>query len=101
MFKRVRHGLSPFNPDRGHLHHLFIGFGVSDRLSLAGIILLSLALVFIGAVIARYLPGYSFHLFMALLAVYIVVTNRFEKRLPDEAEPELAGVLGAEQTETV
>jgi UDP-GlcNAc:undecaprenyl-phosphate/decaprenyl-phosphate GlcNAc-1-phosphate transferase len=47
--KRIIKGRSPFEPDREHLHHLFIRSGVSERKTLLIIISLSFSMSFIGS----------------------------------------------------
>lgn len=46
--RRVRHGKSPFHPDRTHMHHIFIRAGFSSRATLAFLMSYAMALFFVG-----------------------------------------------------
>ncbi len=48
MMRRIKKGNSPFQPDRDHLHHIFMRAGFSSRETLVIITLLSLLLSLIG-----------------------------------------------------
>lgn len=48
MFTRIIHGLSPFHPDKTHLHHIFIDCGFSHIGTSTTILLLQLLVVFLG-----------------------------------------------------
>ena len=50
MMRRIKKGVSPFQPDRDHLHHIFIRAGFSSRETLVVITLSSLMLSLIGVV---------------------------------------------------
>ena len=45
MTMRVMKGLSPFNPDKTHLHHAFVGMGISHSITALSIVLINLAVV--------------------------------------------------------
>ncbi len=45
FFRRTLSGKSPFSPDRGHIHHLFIDAGVSHRRSTFYILVFNLAAI--------------------------------------------------------
>jgi UDP-GlcNAc:undecaprenyl-phosphate/decaprenyl-phosphate GlcNAc-1-phosphate transferase len=52
--KRVRRGVSPFHPDRTHLHHLMIDkIGLSRKVTVVVMILLALALNLLGVLLMR------------------------------------------------
>jgi len=74
--RRVRRGCSPFRPDRGHLHHLFLAFGLDVNRTVLAILSLQ------GACIAYALASqileipewFSFWLFIVFFGVYYVAT---------------------------
>ena len=45
MTMRVLHGKSPFSPDKTHLHHAFVGIGVSHSITALSEILINIAVV--------------------------------------------------------
>ncbi|CCQ10324.1 Undecaprenyl-phosphate N-acetylglucosaminyl 1-phosphate transferase [Pseudoalteromonas luteoviolacea B = ATCC 29581] len=48
VIRRIKKGLSPFKPDRDHLHHVFMRIGFSSRRALFSIALFSMFLAAIG-----------------------------------------------------
>ena len=54
MFRRMSKGISPFKPDRDHLHHIFMRAGFSSRSTLIFITLLSLSFSLIGVICTIY-----------------------------------------------
>lgn len=48
FFRRIRHGKSPFHPDRTHIHHIFLRAGLGSRATLISILLLQTIAAFIG-----------------------------------------------------
>jgi UDP-GlcNAc:undecaprenyl-phosphate GlcNAc-1-phosphate transferase len=54
MFRRISKGVSPFKPDREHLHHIFMRAGFSSRSTLIFITILSLLLSLIGVLATIY-----------------------------------------------
>ncbi len=50
MYRRIRKGLSPFNPDRDHLHHIFERAGYNRKQTLIAITLVSCLLASIGVI---------------------------------------------------
>jgi UDP-GlcNAc:undecaprenyl-phosphate GlcNAc-1-phosphate transferase len=76
MYRRLRQGKSPFKPDRGHIHHIVMGAGLSSRRTLACLIALAATLAFFGSVIRMLGTEVSLLAFGILLAVYVVVVTR-------------------------
>jgi UDP-GlcNAc:undecaprenyl-phosphate GlcNAc-1-phosphate transferase len=82
--RRSRNGKAPFEPDRNHLHHLFMDRGMSDRKAL--IVIGSLAVVFaaIGVISEAY--GFSqlimLGLFLALFIGYYRLMAHYENHKP-------------------
>lgn len=77
MLRRLMHGKSPFSPDRSHLHHLLLHFGLSTSQTVAVITVGAVAMAgvgLLGSVIA--LPDvYSFVAFMVSFCFYLVIVN--------------------------
>lgn len=48
MYRRIKKGMSPFKPDRDHLHHIFERAGYSRKQTLIRITLISIALAAVG-----------------------------------------------------
>lgn len=72
MMRRIKKGVSPFKPDRDHLHHIFMRAGFSSRETLVIITLFSLMFSFIGVVTTVYaVPDWiQLIAFVALFLVY-------------------------------
>ncbi|SIR11057.1 UDP-GlcNAc:undecaprenyl-phosphate GlcNAc-1-phosphate transferase [Shewanella morhuae] len=72
MYRRVKKGMSPFKPDRDHLHHIFERAGYNRKQTLIRISLASLLLAVIGvaAEIAHVPESIMFVTFLAIFAAY-------------------------------
>ena len=72
MMRRVKKGISPFQADRNHLHHIFLRAGFNSRETLVIITLLSLVLSLIGVVTTVYaVPDWiQLIAFIALFFIY-------------------------------
>ncbi|MFL7020123.1 UDP-N-acetylglucosamine--undecaprenyl-phosphate N-acetylglucosaminephosphotransferase [Vibrio cyclitrophicus] len=77
MFRRVRRGVSPFKPDREHLHHIFQRLGCTPRQTLA--IICAIASSFAGVgIYGEFLKvpeSTMFILFMVCFAAYTVAMS--------------------------
>ena len=78
MLTRIKRGISPFKPDKSHLHHLFLVYGFSQSKTLLTIILLQAVLISLGVLmlytgITEYIQFYGFVL---LSIVYYVLMQR-------------------------
>ncbi|MEZ8849130.1 UDP-N-acetylglucosamine--undecaprenyl-phosphate N-acetylglucosaminephosphotransferase [Vibrio cyclitrophicus] len=77
MFRRVRCGVSPFKPDREHLHHIFQRLGCTPRQTLA--IICAIASSFAGVgIYGEFLKvpeSTMFILFLVCFAAYTVVMS--------------------------
>jgi UDP-GlcNAc:undecaprenyl-phosphate GlcNAc-1-phosphate transferase len=73
----MRQGRSPFKPDRGHIHHILLGFGLTSRTTLALLILLATGLAFIGAFFssAAHSAGTNLTTFCLTLGVYVITVT--------------------------
>jgi len=76
MYRRLRQGKSPFKPDRGHIHHIVMGAGLSPRRTLLCLIALAATLAFFGSVTRMLGSEISLLAFGTLLAMYVVVVTR-------------------------
>ena len=83
MIRRALRGKSPFSGDREHLHHLLLAAGLTTPQAVAVIAVLSVAFGVIAVVAERHaVPAYlMFYLYLVLLSVYGVVTERACRRL--------------------
>lgn len=72
MYRRIKKGVSPFKPDRNHLHHIFERAGFNRRQTLAIISLMGAVLASIGCISEIYsLPEWGmFTGFMLMFFVY-------------------------------
>lgn len=72
MYRRVKKGMSPFKPDRDHLHHIFERAGYNRKQTLIRISLASLllAVIGIGADLAQVPEAIMFVAFLAIFAAY-------------------------------
>lgn len=78
MYRRARKGLSPFKPDRQHLHHLLQDTGCSPRVTLAAVVVASGLLTMTGYALRSVPEMLSGAVFMALMVVYVL---RFQRAL--------------------
>jgi len=72
MYRRVKKGMSPFKPDRDHLHHIFERAGYNRKQTLLRISLASLvlAVIGIGGEMAQVPEWIMFVAFLSIFAVY-------------------------------
>ncbi|WP_338725442.1 UDP-N-acetylglucosamine--undecaprenyl-phosphate N-acetylglucosaminephosphotransferase [Shewanella baltica] len=72
MYRRVKKGLSPFKPDRDHLHHIFERAGYHRKQTLIRISLASLllAIIGVGSDILHVPESIMFITFLAIFAAY-------------------------------
>lgn len=75
VIRRLRNGLSPFKPDRDHLHHLLLKFGLSDRQTLLLITVTSIVFSVFGVLGELYMVAewLMFSIFVALFVLYSYV----------------------------
>ncbi|MFT5706114.1 MAG: UDP-GlcNAc:undecaprenyl-phosphate GlcNAc-1-phosphate transferase [Oceanospirillaceae bacterium] len=77
MFRRIKKGQSPFKPDREHLHHICQRLGMSSRLSLLFICLMSAIMAWIGvwSEVNDVNESIMFLLFIMIFAVYLYLIS--------------------------
>lgn len=88
ILRRIFSGRSPFKPDRMHLHHLFLGYGLRISASVFVIVLFAVSMASAG-LLAREMsvPEYfQFAGFVSMFAIYTVVCSCAWRRLEKKAE---------------
>ncbi|WP_339331178.1 UDP-N-acetylglucosamine--undecaprenyl-phosphate N-acetylglucosaminephosphotransferase [Aeromonas hydrophila] len=77
MVRRIRKGVSPFKPDREHLHHICLRAGLSSHQALVVICGLAILLAVVGIVLEYWsVPEWiSFLLFMLIFFLYYQFLN--------------------------
>lgn len=75
---RRRRGVSPFEPDRSHIHHILLDAGFSPRMALVIILGLAFAIAMLGMLLnqAGAAEVVQFAVFFALYLTYSAVTRR-------------------------
>src|SRR6185312_2657324 len=73
MYRRMRAGRSPFNPDRGHIHHILLGAGLRPRATLVALVALAASLASIGAFVSGVVhsAGANLTVFCLILGMYV------------------------------
>lgn len=71
MYRRVRKGLSPFKPDRDHLHHIFEKAGYNRKQTLTRITCLSIFLAFLG-LIGEYYQIAEWIMFSGFICLFLI-----------------------------
>lgn len=75
---RVAHGVSPFRPDRNHLHHLLLKTGMGDTAIVLLMSFISLVLGLIGVGADLYFQvsnGWLFITFLVVFVIYVIVIS--------------------------
>ncbi len=82
MLRRIMNGVSPFKPDKTHLHHMFLNCGLSQTVTLVLMIILQLILIAIGVfLLSIKCPEYlQFYGFVVFSAVYYILMNKIWKK---------------------
>ncbi|UTW10638.1 UDP-phosphate alpha-N-acetylglucosaminyl 1-phosphate transferase [Marinobacterium rhizophilum] len=70
MYRRIKRGQSPFQPDREHLHHIFMRAGFCARKTLLTILGSAVAIILLGLVIEAVFPALALYGFSALFLGY-------------------------------
>lgn len=83
MYRRARKGQSVLQPDRQHLHNIFMRAGCSSKQALSGILLIGAIFALIGIVgeIFAVSEAYMFWGFIGLLFIYSIVIQNIWKVL--------------------
>lgn len=77
MTMRVFHGKSPFSPDKTHLHHAFVGIGVSHSITALSEILIDVAVVAIWYLSVRLGAPLHCQLYTVVLVAAILVWGTY------------------------
>jgi undecaprenyl-phosphate alpha-N-acetylglucosaminyl 1-phosphatetransferase/UDP-N-acetylglucosamine 2-epimerase len=78
MVRRMRNGMSPFKPDRQHLHHLLQDTGCTPRVTLACIVVGAGVLALVGYALRNVSETVSLLVFVTVMALYVL---RFQRLL--------------------
>lgn len=81
MLRRMKRGVSPFTPDRTHIHHLLLRAGLGPRRTLVCLVAFAAVLPGVGFVIHTWLGSIANLIaFVVVLALWSVFTSRLERR---------------------
>ena len=86
ILRRVKKGLSPFKPDREHLHHILLRLGFSSRQALAVICFISVIFAAVGVLgdiynVPEYIMLYTFILITVLYYFFMLRIWRISVRI--------------------
>lgn len=85
MYRRLKRGVSPFTPDRTHIHHLLLDAGLGARTTLLWLVAFAYALLLLGLVVRlRAGPLANAAVFGATLVLYGSLTARLGERRRSE-----------------
>lgn len=76
MYRRKRAGLSFFDPDRGHIHHIFLDLGYTARQTLMILIVIATLFVLFGLFWEAFIGKGAFFAFFALYLIYTQLMKR-------------------------
>ena len=74
IYRRLKRGVSPFHPDRNHLHHIFQEIGFSEQKTLFAITMLSFIFATFGVMadIYQFPEWIMFGLYLLMYALYFI-----------------------------
>lgn len=81
MVRRIREGKSPFQPDRGHIHHMMLRAGLGPRTTLVALVTLAILLALTGMLTHSLAPGSNLLAFGALTVIYVTLMGRVWQKL--------------------
>lgn len=83
FFNRIRNGVSPFKPDRTHIHHKMLNLGMSTPRAMVSILLISVAFVVFNVLLSPYLnPAVLLVIDVVAWLLYSwTLTKRIQRRL--------------------
>jgi UDP-GlcNAc:undecaprenyl-phosphate GlcNAc-1-phosphate transferase len=88
MVRRIREGKSPFQPDRGHVHHMMLRAGLGPRTTLVTLVMLAIGLALTGMLTHSLAPGSNLLAFGALTVIYVTLMGRIWQK--QQSAPPLA-----------
>jgi UDP-GlcNAc:undecaprenyl-phosphate GlcNAc-1-phosphate transferase len=81
IYRRLKRGVSPFTPDRTHIHHLLMNTGLGPRRTLVYLVAFAMALPFVGVVIhSQFGAIANLVAFVVVAAAYGVYTSQLERK---------------------
>ncbi|MGN6788665.1 MAG: undecaprenyl/decaprenyl-phosphate alpha-N-acetylglucosaminyl 1-phosphate transferase [Rhodanobacteraceae bacterium] len=81
IYRRLKRGVSPFTPDRTHIHHLLMNAGIGPRRALVYLVAFAIVLPFVGVVIHSQIgPIANLVAFVAMAAIYGAFTAHLERK---------------------
>jgi UDP-GlcNAc:undecaprenyl-phosphate GlcNAc-1-phosphate transferase len=81
IYRRLKRGVSPFTPDRTHIHHLLMNTGLGPRRTLVYLVAFAMALPFVGVVIhSQFGAIANLVAFVVVAAAYGVFTSQLERK---------------------
>ncbi len=81
IYRRLKRGVSPFTPDRTHIHHLLMNAGLGPRRTLVYLVGFSIVLPFVGVVVHAELGAVAnLVAFVVVAAIYGACTTRLERQ---------------------
>lgn len=92
IYRRLKRGVSPFTPDRTHIHHLLMNAGLGQSRTLVYLVAFAAALPFAGVVIHSQLGAIAnLVAFVVVVVAYGAFTTHLEQKqaarpLPDSAD---------------
>jgi UDP-GlcNAc:undecaprenyl-phosphate GlcNAc-1-phosphate transferase len=80
IYRRLKRGVSPFTPDRTHIHHLLMNAGLGPRRTLVYLVGFSIVLPFVGVAIHGELGAIAnLVTFVVVAAIYGAFTTHLER----------------------
>ncbi|TAM98463.1 MAG: undecaprenyl/decaprenyl-phosphate alpha-N-acetylglucosaminyl 1-phosphate transferase [Rhodanobacteraceae bacterium] len=93
IYRRLKRGVSPFTPDRTHIHHLLMNAGLRPRSTLACLVAFAVVLPFVGVLIHRQLGAVAnLVAFVVVSLLYGAFTNHLERRQSAKLGPRAVAV---------
>ncbi len=77
MSMRIAHGKSPFHPDKTHLHHVFVGIGISHSITSLSEILIDMLVVLIWGLSVVFGASVEWQLYIVILSAVIFVWGTY------------------------
>lgn len=87
--RRGRRGVSPFEPDRTHIHHILQALGFGKQATILSVLGLALSVNLLGVIfsLSGMAEAVQFAIFFVLYLVYACVTGRLLKRSQEISAP--------------
>lgn len=79
FFTRIRKGVSPFKPDRTHIHHKMLNIGLSTPRAMVSILLISVLFICINVILSPYIN--SGYILLGDLIIWIAYNKYLSNRI--------------------